>query len=500
MKGSLEDGLAVFCGIPFARPPVGDLRFEAPRRPERWDGVRDATKYSPAAPQPEGPRRSMFTGAVITQELETSEDCLYLNVWTPAADGGRRPVMVYIHGGAFRTGSGSSPNYEGANLARRGDVVVVTTNYRLGALGFLYLPGFKSANFGTLDQIAALEWVHDNIGAFGGDPDNVTVFGESAGGKSVETLLAAPAARGLFRRAILQSTYDPPMDMETAVATGEAFLREAGLKPGDIEGLRALPVEMVIETQTRLQQQALADLTGRTGLVPVVDGQVVPEHPRDAIARGAAADVPVIIGTTMDESRLFGAMMPGSQDMDEAALAERLGRVIAGADRDTTLVSRVIEGYRQARLARGQPATASDVWFAISTDRTFRNHSVRLAEAQSRHQPSTYMYLFTWVSAVNSAVLGACHAIDVPFVFENFGSPLGALAGDSAESRALAGKVMDAWISFARSGDLNTAALPEWRPYDTADRATMLLGAECRLEPAPQEEERCLWEAVAAAR
>jgi len=498
LRGSLESGLAVFRGIRFAATTAGDGRFRPPRRPQPWDGVRDALAFGPAAPQaqPQLQRASVFQGMFGAGEQEMSEDCLFLNVWTPAPDSDRRPVMVWVHGGGFRTGSGSSPMYDGANLARRGDVVVVSINYRLGALGFLYLPELDGANAGHLDQVKALEWVRENISAFGGDPDNVTIFGESAGGKSVECLLATPWGRGLFHKAIAQSTYDPAMDTESAVAAAEALLGQLGLERGAVETLRSLPCAEVLQAQVRLQEQAMAGgpgLNARTGLIPVIDGDVLPKHPLEAVAAGAVREVPTLVGTNLDEAKLFGAMMPGFAQIDEAGLVQRLRNTVPGADKDGSIAHRAVDAYRKAREARREPAGPADLWFAISTDRTFHQHSIRLAEAQSRHQAATYMYLFTWASPSFEGALGSCHALELPFMFGNMTGPLANLAGDGPEARALSDKMMDAWLAFARTGDPNPPSLPPWPRYEASKRGTMLLGAECKPESAPQEDARRFW-------
>jgi para-nitrobenzyl esterase len=500
LMGGEERGLHVFRGVPFAAPPVGRRRFRAPERPARWDGVRDATRFGPVCPQPrpmQG-RASVFAGMFGPGQLEMDEDSLTLNIWTPGVDDGRRPVMVWIHGGGFRMGTGASPMYDGGNLARRGDVVVVSVNYRLGALGFLYLPELGGANFGTLDQIAALAWVREEIAAFGGDPENVTIFGESAGGKSVETLLAAPRARGLFRRAIAQSTYAPPMDGASALSAAEELLERLGVPRNEAaERLRDLPAEQIVDAQAAMAEAAMASggsAVTRGGFSPVVDGDVLPVHPVDAVAAGSAREVDLIVGTNLDESRLFGAMMPGVAPADEAALVQRVAGLLPGAEDWEGLARRAVQAYRESRTARGEGASPADIWFAISTDRTFRYHSTRLAAAQARNGAGTYMYLFTWASPAFDGALGSCHALEIPFVFGNLEGPLAELAGVGPEARALSAKVQDAWLAFARTGRPDHDGLPAWLRYDGAERRTMVLGRQCAVVSAPQEPERRLWE------
>ncbi len=495
LAGAEEGGLNVFRGIPFAQPPVGELRWRAPQPVEPWSGVRDATEFGFAAWQgrvqaPQGD--SPYVGMFGTQTLDMSEDCLTLNVWTPGLDGSR-PVMVWIHGGSFRTGTGSSLMYDGVQLAARGDIVVVTINYRLGALGYLYCDGLD-ANVGSRDQVAALEWVRDEIASFGGDPSQVTIFGESAGGKSVETLLAMPAARGLYQRAIMQSTYDPDMTPDVVAETAAELLGELGVSP-DPEGLRGLDAEAVIAAQTALQMQAMAGTRPQRGTNPVVDGTSVARQPLDAVADGEVADVPILIGSNLDEAKLFGVFAPGGlPEVDEAVLLERVmqggGSLAQAIDEDEARA--LIDGYRAAREARGADVSPQELLMAINSDRTFRIHSTRLAAAQARHQSATYMYLFSWQAEMFE--VGACHALEIPFVFGTFDAPLGKIAGGE-EGRGLSDQMKDAWIAFAKSGDPSHEGLPAWPAYDGTERATMVFDRESQVALAPLEVERALWDA-----
>ena len=497
LRGTSAAGVRVFRGVPFAAAPVGALRFAAPAPVEPWADVRDATRPAPACPQPvtaEGEPGAEFAQMFGTGGLPMDEDCLYLNVFAPASATGAapRPVMVFIHGGAFRIGTGSLPVYDGSLLARRGDVVVVTINYRLGVLGFLNLPEIGPANVGLLDQIAALQWVQDNINSFGGDPDNVTIFGESAGAKSVECLVASPRARGLFHRAIAESTYDPAMDHPAAIEAATRFV--TALDATDAATLRQVPfAELIAEMNT----QAMSALTSGGGFAsalggwtPVVDGDVLPHHPVAAFANGTAAPVPMIIGTTRDEAGLFTAMMPMLASLDAAALPTMLGFVLGTTDGTDELIA----AYR---ASRGADVAASEVFVAALTDQLFRQHSIRLAEAKAGAGDAVWMYLFEWCSPARDGALGACHGLELPFVFGTLASPLGALAGSGAAAEQLAAAVQDAWVAFATSGDPATPALA-WPQFETTRRATAALGDARDIRDAPFDLEREAWTAHAS--
>jgi para-nitrobenzyl esterase len=500
LRGTAQDGLAVFRGIPFARPPVGPLRFRPPQASEPWAGMRDASRFGRAALQ-----NASALGPMIGFDIgEMGEDCLHLNVWTPACDGARRPVLVWIHGGAFILGAGSQSLYDGSVLARRGDVVVVTINYRLGSFGFLDLAAVcgeavpATSNAGLLDQIAALEWVRNEIAAFGGDPANVTIFGESAGAISVATLLGTPAAQGLFQRAILQSgSANFASSRERSARVAAAFLRALEIAPRDAGKLAQLAPEPILAAQ---QQVFLSMQTEMRGLpfTPVVDGDVLPRHPFEAIRDGLSKDVAVIVGTNLDEMKLFGLMDPQARTLDEAGLVHRCERNVPGTGGGgVSHGRRAVETYRRARAARGAPTEPPDLWFAIDSDRAFRYPAMRLAELQAMHQPHTYAYLFTWTSPFLGGALGACHALELPFVFGVLQDPLFQnFTGSGPAADALAERIQDAWIAFARTGDPRHAGLDQWPGYESGRRATMLLDAACRMENAPLEEERRFWDGV----
>jgi para-nitrobenzyl esterase len=496
IRGTEQAGSLAFLGVPFARPPLGALRFRSPVPPEPWDGVRDATSTACVAPQIQNPGLNAILPA---GEEPQSEDCLYLNVWTPALDGARRPVMVWIHGGGFTIGSGSSPMYDGTALAERGDVVVVTINYRLGALGFLCLPasaGTPFTNFGMLDQIEALRWVQREIAGFGGDPRNVTIFGESAGGMSVGALLGSPLAEGLFHRAIPQSgAGHNALTPELARATAERFAKICGVASGDVDGLRALSVEKVLAAQAEIEAALMETLRSRMppsmGFQPVIDGHFLDALPLDAVRAGRSRDVSLLIGTTGEEAKLFTAMVGAAEKLSDAdlvrAFAARLGT-------DAAEAGRAVETYRRARRGRGEDASNPELYVAVDTDYMFRIPADRLASAQAAQQPRTYAYRFDWRSPLLGGALGAAHALELAFVFGTHGRPgLADFAGKGPEADRLAARVMDAWLAFARRGDPATDALP-WPAYTTRSRTTMLLDRTCAPIDQPREPERQCWE------
>jgi para-nitrobenzyl esterase len=493
VAGESNDGVHTFRGIPYGRPPVGGLRFRASQPPEPWTGVREATSFGSIAMQNPSPLEGLFGAA---ERPPMNEDCLYLNVWTPGLDSARRPVMVWIHGGAFVTGSGSTPWYDGTRFASRGDVVVVTINYRLGALGFLHLTDLAgesfagSGNAGILDQAAALAWVRDNIAAFGGDPGNVTIFGESAGAMSVGTLLALPAARGLFHRAILQSgAASNAMTRERANEVAGQMLEALNIPREQAATIRDVPVADLLAAQAKVY---LSSDSGGLPFQPMVDGDSLPELPLDAVGHGSASGVSVLAGTTRDEMRLFTAFDPSSAVKDEADLLARCVPLFGSEERGR----RAIEAYRQAR----PEGTVADVWPAIMTDQVFRVPAARLLDRQSAQTDQTWSYLFAWATPAFGGALGSCHALEIPFVFNNLDKPgASALTGPvTPEMQTLAEHMQDAWIAFARTGDPNHAGLPRWERYEPQRRATMIFDTACALEDNAGCEQLALWEEVPA--
>lgn len=495
VEGYEQRGLFVFKGIPFAAPPVGRQRWMPPAPVQPWSGVRSARLPGAISPQIIAP--SMFVAAAdqpLEQEPQ-SEDCLYLNVWTPGLDGARRPVMVWIHGGGFTGGSGSSGAYKGSRLAARGDVVVVTTNYRLGALGFLNLDQVTNGripatgNEGLLDQTDALEWVQRNIAAFGGDPGQVTIFGESAGGMSVGCQLALPRAKGLFHRAILQSGATSSARKPAGAAqAAKQLLAILNVKPADIDALYALPVARLLAAQQELvPRMRKLGRAAELALRPVIDGDVMPMLPLDAVRKGAASPVPIIVGTNLDEWRVVNARNPEVQGLDENGLLQRIRQILPSRNPDT-----MVDTYRRSLALRGMPTRPSDIYSAVETDQKFRIPAVRLAEAQQSQGQSAYSYLFTWVSPAFGGALGAHHALELGFLFGNYGPGYGG-AGPAAD--ALSRSIQDAWLAFARNGDPSCETIGKWPAYGNR-RTTMMIGDGCHTREAPYDEERRIWDSV----
>lgn len=486
-----EPGVRVFRGIPYAEAPVGERRFRPPIPVRRWPGTRPATAFGPAAPQPTGgPLDGLVPG--MTPEL-IGEDCLSLTVWGPVEPAEARPVLVWIHGGAFMIGSSSLPTYDCARLASEHEVVVVSINYRLGVLGFLDLRGHGGdglgavANCGLLDQLLALEWVRDNIAAFGGDPGRITVFGESAGAGSILHLLGAPGVKGLLHRAIVQSpgvhmTLEP--DQSELVAG--AVLHRLGISAGDIGRLQALPWETLVEAQSAALMEVVP-VVGAMPFHPVVDGATVAEHPLAVLEAGRAAGVDLVIGGTADEMRLFADPRSRHADRDQLVrLAE--GHLRSDAGRrlgiDPARAGSIVDSYT------GRYPSPDAAWTAVLTDSMMRLPAMQVADAQSRWQPSTFSYLFTW----EAPRLGAFHAIDLPFTFGTFDvDGWGEFVGADADAERLSSRMRAAWARFAATGDPTTSGLGPWPRYTTGDRETMELGRRCGVVSDPGGDLRRLW-------
>jgi para-nitrobenzyl esterase len=484
VRGHARENHQAFLGIPYAQPPVGALRFAAPQPAPSWpDHPRDALACAAVSPQTD-------RGSVTARGVQ-SEDCLYLNVFTPAADAKHRPVLVWLHGGGFSWGAGSELTYDGGALAARGDVVVVTINYRLGPFGYLYLGKHSgeswgaASNAGQLDQVEALRWVRDNIAAYGGDPEQVTLFGESAGSVAVTALLAMPAARGLFVRAIAQSgTANRLPTPAIASSATERFLDSLGLAgaQASLEArLRALDVPAILRAHQKVY------VTGDVMFWPVLDGQVLPERPLTAVRAGAARNIPLLIGTNRDEMKFYA---PAKRSpLDDAALEEGISRWLPREHKARAL--EVAAAIKAARAEHGLPHENSDLLDAVETNVRFTVQAARLAQTHAEHQPDTFVYRFDWESPVQR--LGACHALELPFVFGTLQAPGNdRFAGAGPDAQRLSQQMMDAWIAFAKTGDPSCESSGAWPRYDAAARRTKIFGKRTHVADAPFEAERAL--------
>jgi para-nitrobenzyl esterase len=477
VRGEAGDGIAVFRGIPYGALTGGGARFMPPEPPPRWGGPRDCTRFGDQCPQlplPQGPLWSSW--AVNTGE---TEDCLALNVWTPGVgDGKKRPVMVWLHGGAYSQGSGSLLVNDGTRLVQRGDVVVVTVNHRLNVFGYLYLADIggdkyaDSGNIGQLDLIAALSWVRDNIEAFGGDPARVTIFGESGGGGKVCNLLATPAAKGLFHRAIIQS--GPALrslSPEKASAAAQAVMAALGASKAD--AVQAAPADRLLDALKKASQ----DPGFRLG--PVVDGRSLPRDPFTPDAPSASADVPVIVGYNATETTILAPLPPGL-DLDWPGLKDRLAPTLGGADAD-----QLIAGFRRLR----PDASPTDLFYIVTTDSGMGEGSIALAERKSAAGAApAYMYRLEFETPVGG--LRSPHVLDVPLVFDNVAKAPSLLGGAAADAQKVADQMASAWIAFARTGSPNAPGLASWPRYDARARSTMIFNVVSRAVNDPYAEER----------
>ncbi|TSD93967.1 carboxylesterase/lipase family protein [Skermania sp. ID1734] len=491
VRGFHDGDICVWRSIPYAAAPVGDLRFRGPVPPPTWTGVRDCTEFGEIAPQGVG------VAVPIEPELRIGEDCLWLNVWSPGADDAKRPVLVWLHGGAYFLGTAAQRIYDGAQLADMGDVVVVGVNYRLGVLGFVDLSSMSTdtrtfeTNLGLRDQIAALEWVRDNIAAFGGDPHRVTVFGESSGAGCVTTLMTSPAAEGLFHAAIAQS---PPATSvygaERAAGVANRYLEILDVAPERASELYELPIETILAAGDVLIDEVPTKVPGTIAAAPVVDGDIVPDYPVAAFRKGRSHRIPLIIGTNRDETSLFrllkSPLMPITPDGINAMFS-----AIASdhPELEPQRLAEIMAAYPDAAKARGAEA--------ISRDAAFRMPCIWVAEAHSRHSP-TWCYRFDYATPMlRAARVGAGHATELPYVFGNFGTlnrdPTFWLGGRKT-AMEISGRVQRRWLAFAAHGV--PAAIDgskHWPPYNESTRRTLLIDAHDSVSDDPDASLRAAW-------
>jgi para-nitrobenzyl esterase len=492
LVGVAQNGARAFRGIPYADAPIGELRFAPPAAAPTWHGERDASRVGAASLQNVDPLSMVMPGAehyyYRPADATFSEDCLTLNVWTPSgAQHGELPVLVWIHGGGFLTGSGGSDWFDGSRLARRENIVVVTINYRLGILGNLWLGDYDPAatNAGTRDQIAALRWVQNEIAAFGGNPENVTVWGQSAGGISVATLMVAPHAEGLFHRAIVQSghlelvrTVDGARDVTARVLAALEIRPDADV----LSELRQVSTIRLLEVQRGL---------GIGSIAPVVDGSVLPTDPLRALEDGASSTVPLLIGNVDTENGLF--RLTGLPGLPAGAALRDAVSALAGAEVDDALVDAAVDEYRADATddAEAFDRATSDVGWIKPTS--------ALLHARASAAAPTYLYAFAWRSPALDGAVGAAHEVEVPFVFDALDAPgVSALLGEPTEdARALAAAASSAWVAFARDGSPQTPLLPPWPPT-TESANTMVLDVSPALVENRHAARAALWAASSA--
>lgn len=491
-----EDGARTFRAIPYAAPPVGKNRFKPPMKPAPWTGVRDATQWGNRCPQVGSsisPEFALLIGNSYQTPGEMDEDCLVLNIWTRGKrDGGKRPVMVRLHGGGFSTNSGNNKKYWGHNTVRRGDVVYVTMNHRLGALGFLDLSEIggadyaHSGNVGMLDLVACLEWIRDNIEEFGGDPNNVLIWGESGGGCKVCVLMAMPAAKGLFHRAVVES--GPWLTVRTraqAAETADRFLARLGLSRPRLAELHTLPTLRLLEAQlmttSRRWYPHERPISG--GFSPVLDGSDIPSHPFEPTAPEVSADVPLIIGYNNDEGTFLLHHDPDLYALDEAGLAARV------RDRAGEAWEEAIKVYREDYPG----ATPTELICYLARDLGFAMGSVAIAERKAAlGKAPAYMYRLDWKSPAFGGLYGATHGLEDAFFMDNV-THQEVMTRNTPEAFALAARTNALFIEFARTGVPSHPELPKWPHYDPATRAMMIFDNQSRIENDPAPRVREFW-------
>ncbi len=482
VRGIIQGGTHIFRGIPYGASTAGTNRFMPPRKPEPWAGVREAFQNGPTAPQLGGPVNPLILNH--RQPAIEGEDCLVINVFTPGVnDGRKRPVMVWLHGGGFAAGAGSAHAFDGTDLARSGDVVMVSVNHRLNIFGYLYLADVggeryaDSGNAGLLDIVAVLEWVFDNIVHFGGNPGNVTIFGQSGGGLKISTLLAMPPAKGLFHKAIIESGSSlKGIHREEANKTTERILAKLGLQANQVDELQNLPVERLLSA---IDTRGSAPGTAPAAIAPVVDGRALPRDPFDPTAPEISADVPLIIGSVNTEGTFFTPPDSPLFSLDEAGMRTRLTQRYGEA------TDKLIDLYRKEMPS----ASPSKIYFLITA---FPTAAITQAERKvALGKAPVYMYLFTWETPVEGGKRHSPHTVELPFVLNNVLEQPEEF-GTGPELQPLAEKVSGAWTAFARTGNPSVAGTPKWLAYTANERATMIINNEWKLVNDPRHDARLI--------
>lgn len=499
IRGTENRGIKIFRGVPYGANTSGVNRFMPPVDPPEWKGIRDTIDYGYRCPQTDPLHRPQppggeTSGPSIFRALEVpgdkpdreDEECLVLNIWTPGInDGGKRPVLFWLHGGAFVSGSGSTRGWDGTNLCLRGDVVVITINHRLYALGFANFSGFSpdftaSGTVGMLDIQHALRWVQRNIEQFGGDPNRVTIFGQSGGGRKCETLLAMPSCKGLFHRAAIESGVAIKIsEAADSHELADRMLHKLGIPAANVHKIRTLPIEQIMAAAFGIYRDARKENIRLADFAPTVDGTIIPQHPFHPEASAAMPDIPIIIGSTRTE---YTGLTTNEAlwHLNEEGLQTETNKLIGDSARE------IIELYRKHNPA----ASPSELFFLIGNDRLYGASTMKIAERRAQLQKGpVYLYYFAWQTPVQNGMLMSPHNLVWPFIFDN--TELCAnLTGNTPEARELADKVSDAWIAFARTGDPNTSKLPYWPPYNAELRSTMIFNNTSEVINDPLQEQR----------
>jgi para-nitrobenzyl esterase len=464
IRGYIDDGIEIYKGIPYTEAPVGDLRFREPHPKKPWDDVKDCIKFGSIAPQHQQDESKI--------DLPENEDCLYLNIWTPGSDNKKRPVLFWIHGGGFLIEAGSRPRSDGSRLASYGNVVVVSFNYRLGALGFLNLPGIPP-NLGIQDQIAALKWVNNNIELFGGDPDNITIFGESAGGQSVLILLAIPLARGLFHRAIVQSGTANPQNFvpKKSREGGLKFLKKLKIDVNEVDQLREVDFEIIINTQKKM----VGDLLNldKSPFWPFLDGNIIPEQPIEILNKGNYQKIPLMIGYNENELGFLSNFLKEAGKAKKKLIMTFVKSNFKKKGINDEDLNKLINTYK-SELEGLYPDNPFMYWDGILSDSTFKIPILRVLEAMINHQSDIYLYMFSYKSPKFGFAL---HSFEIPFIFDTVDKQDLAEGATEVneESHKLTKIMMDTWLNFARSGHPDHDGIPSWPVYELQKRYIMKL-------------------------